>query len=543
MQETDAENAELRKPIETGLYWRGAVDERAKRDRRKRTAKRVKMRRNGDERSMRLGDLLEKIDIVTAGADLDMEIRGVGFDTRTLRGGELFVAIKGYERDGHEFIGEAASKGAVCVICETAPDINVPYMTVKDSRKALAAVSAAWFGYPAGKLKIVGVTGTNGKTTVTSLTKQVIEQCSGMKAGLIGTNVNMIGDKELHAERTTPESFEIQQLLAMMVAEGCEYAVMEVTSHAIQLNRVYGIEFEVGVFTNLTQDHLDFHASMEEYAKTKARLFKSCRHAAINLDDEYAQVMIENSDRPVFTYAVNDGNADLVAKNVSLQSDRVDFSALTIGSLNRVKLGIPGMFSVYNALSVISTALLMGFDIERIITALQTCKGVKGRAEVVPIGRDFTVLIDYAHTPDALENIIKASRVSVRGRLVTLFGCGGDRDRKKRPVMGRIAAELSDFVIVTSDNPRTEKPGAIIDEILSGMEGTTTPYKVVENRREAIYWALENAQKDDVLILAGKGHETYQIFGKEKRHFDEREVIAEYFSTLRTNNQSVSNGK
>ena len=479
---------------------------------------------------MTLGELLIKVESITVAADMEMEICGISFDSRTLSTGELFVAISGHANDGHLFIEDAIEKGAVCIICEKAPETSIPYIVVKDSRKALASISAAWFDYPADKLKIIGVTGTNGKTTVTSLIKYVIEKCADTKVGLIGTNMNMIGETELDSQLTTPESYEIQRLLSMMVAQGCEYAVMEVSSHALLLSRVHGIEYEVGVYTNLSPDHQDFHESMSEYAQAKSLLFKICRHAAINIDDAYSSLMKENAHCPVFTYAINNGEADLVAKNIKLHPDKVEFSALTIGSLNRVELGIPGMFSVYNALSVISATVLVGFDIEKIAIAMQTCKGVKGRAEVVPTGQRFTVIIDYAHTPDALENIITTSRGFTGGRVVTLFGCGGDRDRKKRPLMGEIAAKYSDFVIVTSDNPRTEEPGAIINEILQGMENCKTPFNVIENRREAIYWALENAKEDDVLILAGKGHETYQILGKEKIHFDEREVIAEYYA-------------
>ena len=479
---------------------------------------------------MTLGELLKNVDIVTLEAETDTVIAGVCYDTRRLRAGELFVAIRGYEYDGHMYIEDAVSKGAVCIICEQSPEEKIQRVIVKDSRKALAAISAAWFGYPAEKLKIIGVTGTNGKTTVASLIKQVIEKCSHARAGLIGTNGNMIGDKELPAERTTPESYEIQELLDMMARDGCRYAVMEVSSHAIYLDRVYGVQFEIGIYTNLSPDHLDFHASMEEYAEVKSRMFRNCRHAVINIDDEFAPVMTRNAKCPVSTYAVKDGAADLVAKSIKFYSDKVDFSALSIGRLNRVELGIPGMFTIYNALAVMSAVMLLGIDAENAASALRTCNGVKGRAEVVPTGRDFTVIIDYAHSPDALENIISAARLFAPGRVVTLFGCGGDRDKKKRPVMGGIVAKHSDFAIVTSDNPRTEDPSAIIEEILKGMEGASAKYKVIENRREAIHWALDNAKSGDVLILAGKGHETYQIFGKEKRHFDEREVVAEYLS-------------
>lgn len=481
---------------------------------------------------MRLNDLLKKTDIVAIAADMNIEVYGVSFDTRTLRAGEIFIAIKGYEYDGHQYIEDAVAKGAMCILCEGAPAITTPYVLVRDSRKALATVSAAWFGYPASKLKLVGVTGTNGKTTVTFLTKQIIEQCTGAKVGLIGTNKNMIGDKEFDTERTTPESYEIHKLLKVMADEGCHYVVMEVSSHALQLSRVHGIEFEVGIFTNLSPDHEDFHSSMEDYANVKSRLFSQCRQTAINVDDEYAHVMINGAAYPVMTYSVNDNAADLVGKCIKLLMDRVEFGALTIGSLNRTILRIPGMFSVYNALAAMSAAMLLGIEVERVASVMQTCQGVKGRAEIVPTGRDFTVLIDYAHTPDALENIIQATKGFAKGRVVTLFGCGGDRDKKKRPLMGAIAMRLSDFVIVTSDNPRTEKPGDIINDILAGLKNTKTPYKVIENRREAIFWALDNVLPGDVLILAGKGHETYQIFGAEKTHFDEREVVAEYFESL-----------
>ena len=478
---------------------------------------------------MQLRELLNKTDIVEASADLDARIAGVCFDTRKTMPGELFVAIRGFERDGHRFIGEAAEKGASCVICEEAPDVEIPYIVVKNSRIALAEVSAAWFGYPAEKLKIIGVTGTNGKTTVTNLLKQVIEKCTGEKAGLIGTIGNMIGDVSYPSERTTPESYDIHGFLDRIVREGGAYAIMEVSSHALELGRVHGIVFDAAVFTNLTPEHLDFHDSLDDYARAKSLLFSSCRGAAINIDDRYAPVMAANVPDCLFTYAVDDDAADLVAKNVKLHSDSIDFSILMIGKLIRINLPIPGMFSVYNALAVISASLLLGLDIDCITRVLETCTGVKGRAEVAPSGGDFTVLIDYAHTPDALSNIISAARGFARGRVVTLFGCGGDRDRIKRPLMGEIASGLSDFVIVTSDNPRTEEPAAIIEDILAGMTKTATPYRVIENRREAIFWALDNSGQGDVLILAGKGHETYQIIGREKTDFDERKVVADFF--------------
>ncbi|MCL2201518.1 MAG: UDP-N-acetylmuramoyl-L-alanyl-D-glutamate--2,6-diaminopimelate ligase [Oscillospiraceae bacterium] len=476
---------------------------------------------------MKLGQLLEKIEVIDQNTGVDMEIHGVSFDTRKLEAGSVFVAVSGFESDGHDYIPLAMEKGAACVICEKKPEADVPYVLVEDSRKALAILSSAWFGYPAEKLILVGVTGTNGKTTVTTLLKSVIEQCTGCKAGLMGTSLNMIGEEEIPSNLTTPESYDIQELLQKMVEAGCKYAVMEVSSHALSLSRVHGMEYEVGVFTNLTPEHLDFHGSMENYAEAKAQLFGISKNSAINIDDEYADIMIEKAKGPVLSYAVNNDSANLVGKDVKLYAGKVAFCALTIGHLVRVELHIPGMFSVYNALAVMAAAHLLGLNPEQVTQALSDCSGVKGRAEVVPVDGDFTVLIDYAHTPDALEKIVTTVKGSATGRVVTLFGCGGDRDNKKRPLMGGIAAEYSDFVIVTSDNPRTEDPAEIIKEILAGMKNTKTPYKVIENRREAIHWAVENAQAGDVIILAGKGHETYQILGKEKIHFDEREVVAE----------------
>ena len=481
---------------------------------------------------MKLIDLIEGIEIVESSADFEMEISSVSYDSRTVQPGSMFVAVKGYESDGYDFIESAILNGASCILCEKKPAVDVPYVCTAHMRRALSVVSANWFGNPARQMKLIGVTGTNGKTTTTNLIKKIIENCSNQKVGLIGTNQNMIGETVFAAERTTPESYEIQKLFRQMADEGCAYVVMEVSSHALVLDRVYGVPFELGIFTNLTPDHLDFHHTMEEYGAAKAILFSNCRLGIINLDDSHAQAMTGAASCPVYTYSAEKDEADLVAKDIKFRADSVEFIALTIGKLQRIELAIPGMFSVYNALAAIAAALNLGLELPEIAEALKECSGVMGRAEVVPTGRDFTVIIDYAHTPDALENIIRTVREVADGRVVTLFGCGGDRDKTKRPVMGKIAADLSDFVIVTSDNPRTEVPEEIISEILTGMTGTETPYVVIENRREAIGWAIGHAQENDVIILAGKGHETYQIFGKEKIHFDEREVVADFLASL-----------
>ncbi|MDR1328986.1 MAG: UDP-N-acetylmuramoyl-L-alanyl-D-glutamate--2,6-diaminopimelate ligase [Oscillospiraceae bacterium] len=479
---------------------------------------------------MKLADIFSGIDFTDMRAPADMELTGICCDSRLATPGCLFTAIRGTASDGHGFIKKAVENGAACVLCETPPDIDIPYVTALDTKTALALAAANYFGRPADRLKIIGVTGTNGKTTVTHLIKQMLENLTGRPVGLIGSIHDMLGDEIISSERTTPttpDAIALHGLFAKMAAGGCEYAVMEVSSHALELGRVAGITFELGVLTNLTQDHLDFHGGMEEYARAKARLFEQSRRGAVNADDAAAQELARGASCEISTFSAKSDSADLAARLVKLLPGKVEFCALMIGELERTELNIPGMFSVYNALAAMLTVRLLGFGLDAAAGALAQCTGVRGRAETVPTGRDFTVLIDYAHTPDALKNIIEAVRGCAAGRVVTLFGCGGDRDKTKRPLMGEIAARLSDFVIVTSDNPRTEAPEEIINQILGGMENTKTPCAVIENRREAIYWAIENAELGDTLILAGKGHEAYQEIHGEKRSFDEREIVAE----------------
>ena len=462
-----------------------------------------------------------------------MEISGVSYDSRKTAAGDLFVAMTGYETDGHKFIPMARDKGAACVLCQERPQGEGPYVLVEDSRLALAQVGRAWYGDPAASMKMVGVTGTNGKTTTTYLLKDILEQAAGAKVGLIGTNQNMIGSEVIPTERTTPESFELQGLLRRMADAGCTHVVMEVSSHALYLKRVEGIRFAVGIFTNLTQDHLDFHKTMENYCDAKALLFTRCDVGVYNADDPWApRLMEEATCRKVSVGEHGDVPVDLAARNIVLTAEGVSFDAVTAEESVPVHVGIPGGFMVYNTLGVLAAARALGVSLEDSAGVLRHSAHVKGRVEVVPTPGDYTMLIDYAHTPDALENVLSAARGFAKGRVVALFGCGGDRDRTKRPKMGRIAADMADFVIVTSDNPRTEEPEAIIREILAGMEGTATPYAVVPNRIEAIRYAMDHAQPGDVIILAGKGHETYQIIGHEKRHLDEREVVADYVREL-----------
>ena len=476
---------------------------------------------------MKLKDLLRDTAVLSGTADPDLEIRGVSFDSRLTQPGDLFVAVKGYESDGHRFIPMALEKGAAAVLCEDVPEGEGPYIQTKDSRLALAEVSCVWFGHPSREMTMIGVTGTNGKTTVTTLLKHVLEQTIGAKVGLIGTNANLIGSEVLHTDRTTPDAYSLQKLLRSMADAGCTHVVMEVSSHALYLDRVAGIRYDVGVFTNLTQDHLDFHKTMESYAEAKSILFTRCGCGVMNLDDDWTPFLRERASCPVKTVSTRDNHADFVAKDIRLTAEGVRFMLVSEQGLHRVTLGIPGLFSVYNALSVLAAASAVGVSVEACAEALATAESVKGRAELVPTDGDYSILIDYAVTPDAVENILNTVRAFTKGRLVFLFGCGGDRDRLKRPIMGRIAGEKADFVIVTSDNPRTEDPMAIINEILPGLKKTHTSYVVKPDRRDAIRYAIENHCPGDVIILCGKGHEDYQIIGYEKIHMDEREIVAE----------------
>ena len=475
---------------------------------------------------MKLAELLKDIEVRELCAPPELEISDVAYDSRQAREGGVFVAIRGFESDGHRYIPQAVANGAACVICEEKPSLDVPYVIVADSRLALAVASKNLFGNPGGEMAIIGVTGTNGKTTTTYLIKHLLEQKKGATVGLIGTNGNMIGSEFLHTERTTPESYELQKLLREMADAGCTHVVMEVSSHSLVLNRVAGLRFAVGIFTNLTQDHLDFHKTMDEYARAKSLWFSMCDAAVINLDDEWSGFMLERCKCPALTFSEGE-RGDLTASGIGLSASGVKFKARYRGETEDVKLGIPGLFSVYNALGVMGAGLSLGISLHDCADSLASAKGVKGRVEVVPTDGDYTILIDYAHTPDALENVLKSMRRVTKGRLVALFGCGGDRDRTKRPIMGRIAAENADFVVVTSDNPRTEDPKAIIADIVAGMEHTSTPREVITGRPEAIEWAIEHHEPGDVIVLAGKGHEDYQIVGREKHHMDEREIVAD----------------
>ena len=477
---------------------------------------------------MKLQDLLKGVAVLESTAAPDTEINEVRYDSRAVQPGDLFVAIRGYATDGHQYIGKALEQGAAAIVCEEAT-AGTPAVVVENARRALAEIAANRFGHPADSMVMLGVTGTNGKTTTTYLVKHMLED-AGHKVGLIGTNQNLIGDEVVETERTTPESYELHALFARMRDAGCTHVIMEVSSHSLVLDRVHGIHFAVGAFTNLTQDHLDFHKTMEEYRKAKALLFTISDKGVINLDDPAAGAMLADAKCPCLTFSCEKDAADLTAKNLKLHADGVEFVAATKGDLARVKLPIPGHFSAENALTALGIVLQLGMPLADAAKSLATATGVKGRVEVVPTDTDYTVLIDYAHSPDGVENVLRAVRGFARGRVVALFGCGGDRDRTKRPKMGKIAADLADFCIVTSDNPRTEDPKAIIDDILEGMKGTKTPMQVIVDRPEAIHWALAHAKKDDIIVLMGKGHETYQEVNHVKHHMDEREIVRDFFA-------------
>ena len=475
---------------------------------------------------MKIQKLLQGISLVETNVDMDTQVSAVYYDSRQVTPGSLFVAVSGFAADGNRFIPMALEMGAVAVVTARKPEGEIPYILVENDRLALAMLGVNFYGAPARSMTMIGITGTNGKTSTTLLLKHVLEQTRQAKVGLVGTMFNLIGQEEIPTERTTPESFELQGLFARMRDAGCTYGVMEVSSHAIALERVGGVRYDVAAFTNLTEDHLDFHKTMENYCDTKAELFARCDKAVVNCDDPWFDRVTAKATCPVLTTSVQD-KGGLNARDVELLPDGVRFTVCYEEQKLPVRLGIPGKFTVYNALTVLGIALQLGIGLEEAVDALATAPGVKGRVEVVPTpGKPYTVLIDYAHTPDGLENVLSSVRSYCQGRLIAVFGCGGDRDPIKRPIMGRIGTRLADLAIITSDNPRTEDPMAIIRDICVGADETGKTYKVICDRRKAIEYALTIGEKKDIIILAGKGHETYQEINHVKYHLDEREEVA-----------------
>lgn len=461
----------------------------------------------------------------------DVEITGITYDSRKAGPGVLFVAFQGGTFDGHNFIADAVKRGAAAVVAEKDIEADVPVLVVPDSRAALPALAAGLFNYPSRKMTMVGVTGTNGKTTTAHMLQSIF-QADGKKAGLIGTLGARIGDEFIETEHTTPESSDLQQALARMVDEKVDAVVMEVSSHALVQGRSAYCEFDCAIFTNLTQDHLDFHGTLEDYLAAKLKLFseyplRSAKRfvAAVNMDDPSAEAVLKAVKGDVITYGI-DSHADVTGSEIDVNASGISFVITYVGRSERITVPVGGYFNAYNSLSAAAAGLALGIDFETVVKGLENVPKVAGRFESIDCGQDFWVLVDYAHTPDGLENVLRTARSLTKKRLIAVFGCGGNRDKSKRPIMGRIGAELADLAVITSDNPRKEAPMAIIKDILEGVPLNAKP-EVVVDRREAIEHAIMTAEPGDVVVIAGKGHEDYQIFANETIHFDDREVARE----------------
>lgn len=456
----------------------------------------------------------------------DVEVNELRYNSRKVEKGDVFCCVVGTFTDGHNYAAQAIEAGAAALVVERKLDVDIPQVLVKNTRVAMAEMAAAYYGHPADEMVMVGITGTNGKTSTSYMLKSIAERM-GKKVGLIGTIRNMIGDIIIDTERTTPESVDLQRMLRQMKDENVDVVIMEVSSHSLDQSRVHGISYDVGCFTNLTQDHLDYHKTFENYFAAKKKLFTQSKKAVLNIDDPYAVEIGEELDIPVLTVGIRE-KADITASEIDITTRGVQFDFNYRNVTSRFNVPIPGLFSVFNAMSAAGIAISLGWTLDSIKYGLEHMVSVSGRLEPLPTGKnEFTVLLDYAHTPDALENLLKTVRGFATGRVVTLFGCGGDRDHAKRPIMGEIAGRFSDFAIVTSDNPRSEDPMSIIEAVEDGVKKSGCEYIIVENRRDAIEYALKNAKKNDVIILAGKGHENYQEINGGKHHFDEKEIVAE----------------
>ncbi len=471
---------------------------------------------------MLLSELLNGLELLNNFED--REIAGITCDSREVREGWLFAAIPGEQVDGHDYAVKAADAGAAVILAEHPVNTGVSEVLTSSTRWAYQVVCANYFGHPEKQMKFIGVTGTNGKTSATQFVKSILDGL-GEKAGLIGTVHNMIGERSIPAVFTTPEPYQLFTLLKEMQTAGVKTVVMEVSSQAMDQKRADSLPFTAAGFTNLTQDHLDYHLTMENYKEAKARLFSMAEKSVFNLDDEVGRELAERFGG--LTYSA-EGPADLTAREIKIDVSGVSYTLQMGEQTAAIKVSTPGMFTVHNTLCAAGVLLAAGYSFEQVAEGLNRIPKVAGRAEIITEGYPFSVMLDYAHTPDALENILTTIKTYAKGRVVTLFGCGGDRDRTKRPLMAAMAAKYSDYLIVTSDNPRTEEPGAIIKDILVGLEGATVPYTVIENRKEAIGYAIQNAQPGDLILLAGKGHEDYQVIGKTKYPFDEKKIVKEF---------------
>lgn len=472
---------------------------------------------------MLISELLQEVK--TMGAYTDCAVLDITDSTKSVVAGAVFVCIQGAHFDGHTAALEMEQQGAVLIVAERDTGAKNQVL-VENTRSAYALLCAAFYGYPARKLQLIGVTGTNGKTTTTMLLHGLFRR-AGLTAGLIGTVENRIGDKVYPASLTTPDCKDLHRMFAEMVEAGCTHCIMEVSSQALAQRRVDGCRFALALFTNLTQDHLDYHGTFENYMQAKRMLFCMADTAILNADDAYAAEMVKDINVKVITFSAHQDDSNYIAKNIICTAGGVQYELLGRGDIGRVQVKIPGHFTVYNSLGAAVCAIESGLLFDQVLALLAKSEGVPGRVEVVPTETEYTVLIDYAHSPDGLENVISSLREVAERRIITVFGCGGDRDRDKRPKMGKIVGDLSDVAVVTSDNPRSEDPEKIIEDILAGMTACKARIKTLPDRTSAIRWALQHAKKGDVILLAGKGHETYQILNTGKIHYDEREVVAE----------------
>lgn len=480
---------------------------------------------------MLISELTKNLDCRVVGGDCD--IKRIEYDSRKLTGGELFCCIRGTFKDGHEFAESAVASGAAALLVEHKLPLPVPQIIVRNSRCAMAELAIKFYDNPIDGIPVIGITGTNGKTTTTYMIKAIAEK-AGLKVGLIGTIRNLIGDRIIPTDRTTPESVELQRVFRLMRDEGVQLIVMEVSSHALDQDRVHGIEYLIGGFTNLTQDHLDYHKDFVNYLEAKKIMFTRSKFAIMNADDSHSAEMLRGLDIPRMSYGIRCHDADIRAVDIEIRARNIEFEMLTPIGNKHIVVSISGLFNVFNAMLAAAVCMKLGIDLDTIAEGLNSVKGVSGRMESLPTdGFDFSVILDFAHTPDGLSNLLSAVQGFAKGRVIAVFGCGGDRDNSKRPIMGATAARLADFCVVTSDNPRTEDPMRIINMVLEGIRSESAEYVVIENRREAIRYALSIAKKDDVVVLAGKGHENYQEINGIKHPFDEKVIVAEILEDMR----------
>lgn len=480
--------------------------------------------------------LLENLKNKEVIGNTNIEIGKIEYDSKKIEKNDVFVAINGYKEDGANYIEEAIESGACCIVLQKDEDLSkyntqsITLVKVDDTRIALAIISSVYYDFPAKKLKLIGVTGTKGKTTTAYMIRDIL-LASGKKTGMIGTIYNTYGNVQIESVRTSPESLDLQKLLKDMVDAGMQYVVMEVSSHALYLNRVYGLHFIIGVFTNLSEEHLDFHKTMDEYLDAKSKLFEISDFALVNADDIYAPRLLKKINCKVAKYGL-DNESNLTASDIRVNASNVEFKMYINKMLQTISVNIPGRFTVYNALAAIGACSLLNVQMDAILLALANVK-VPGRCEVIDVNKTFTIMVDYAHNPSSLEAILTAIKKYAKGRIIVVFGCGGNRDKTKRSVMGNIAGRLADFTVITTDNPRNENPMKICREIESGIKTTKGLYKIIENRKQAIAFAMKIAWKNDIVLIAGKGHETYQELKNGKKiNFDERKVVREIASSM-----------